>query len=173
MLIGKRKVAEPLESNMRKFSPAFSIIELLCVLAILALLAAIAAPALVNTGQGRNLEIAARKLALDMRRTQQAAITSGLTSYIEFRFYGSSYRVFDNAAGERFTVRLPEGVSFQIINFPIVSGTQNLYFHRSGAPSQGGTVSMIDQQGAVLYIIVTPATGRVRISEQPPDSWEI
>ena len=61
----------------KKFSPAFTIIELMCVLAILALLAAVAVPALTDWAGSGTLETTARRLAQDMRRIQQAAITSG------------------------------------------------------------------------------------------------
>ena len=66
-----------LPREAKEISPAFTVIELLCVLAILGLLAALAAPALAHWAAAGTLETAAHRLAQDMRRVQQAAITSG------------------------------------------------------------------------------------------------
>ena len=153
-----------------KFSPAFTAIELLCVLAILGLLAALAVPALAHWAAAGTLETAAHRLAQDMRRVQQAAITSGLTSEIVFYKYGTDfdYRIRDYASGKKIDVKLPPGITFRSINFP-GEGIYTLKFYRSGAPNQGGSVGLKNEKGESLYVIVTPATGRVRISSEPPD----
>lgn len=145
---------------------AYTLVELLCVLALLGLIVAIAAPVVGTTMDRYELEAAARALAMDMRKSQQKAITSGQVQRIEFRTNASDYRLKDTATGEQVTVKLPEGISYSAVNFPRdSSGYPVLHFTRSGAPSRGGSVSLADRQDRQLHVIITPATGRVRISE--------
>jgi len=151
--------------------PGYTLIELICVIALLGLIALIAAPAVATMHSSRNLELAARSMAIDMRKTQQKAITVGWTQLIEMRESVNDYRIKDGKTGTRERVRLPEGVKYSSINFPIVGGYPTLSFNRNGAPNSGGTVALTDNKGRVIYIIVTPATGRVRISDEPPSSW--
>jgi prepilin-type N-terminal cleavage/methylation domain-containing protein len=149
----------------------FTLVELVCVVALLGLIAMIAVPAVASVGSSRTLEIAARSLAMELRRAQQKAITTGSTQAIDLRIYSNDYRVRDLASGEAYTVKLAEGVTFRSVNFPVESGFPRVSFYRSGAPSRGGTIALNGPGGRVSYIIVTPATGRVRISDQPPDNW--
>lgn len=155
----------------RTSETGFTLIELICVIALLGMIALIATPAVANIYRNRNLELAARSMAMDMRKTQQKAITVGWTQLIEMRASVNDYRIKDGKTGARETVKLPEGVSYNSINFPIVGGYPTLSFNRNGAPNSGGTVALTDNTGRVIYIIVTPATGRVRVSEEPPSSW--
>ncbi len=154
----------------KKSETGFTLVELVCVIALLSLIVLIATPAVTGMGRGRNLELAARGMAMDMRKAQQKAITVGWTQLIEMRLSVNDYRVTDGKTGERYTVKLPEGVRYSSTNFPSGSGYPLLSFQRSGAPNQGGTVALIAENDQLIYIIVTPATGRVRISDQPPSN---
>jgi prepilin-type N-terminal cleavage/methylation domain-containing protein len=145
---------------------AFTLVELLCVLTLLGLIVAIAAPAVGTTMDKYELEAAVRNLAMDMRKSQQKAITSGNVQRIEFRTSVADYRLKDAVTGEQVTVKLPDGINYSAVNFPRdSSGYPVLYFTRSGAPNRGGTVSLVDRHGRELHVIITPATGRVRVSE--------
>ncbi len=155
----------------RKSEKAFTLVELLCVITLIGMVVLIAAPVVTDQDKSRGVELAARSLAMDMRRSQQKAITTGWTQRIEFRRYNDDYIIRDGKTGERVTVSLPEGITYQSINFPEDSGYRLLSFNRKGAPNSGGTVALINRAGRVYYVIVTPATGRVRISEKPPDHW--
>ncbi len=152
-----------------KSERAFTLVELLCVLALLGMITLIAVPAVGGLGRSHNVELAARTLAMDMRKSQQKAITKGWSQSIEFRMHNDDYNLKDDMTSERVRVRLPEGVTFQGVHFPKVGGYRLLRFHRSGAPNRGGTVSLANAAGDVYYVIVTPATGRVRVSDSPPD----
>lgn len=153
---------------------AFTLVELICVVALLALLLALASPVLADFGNNRNLEIAARSMATDFRKMQQKAITFGWSQLVEFRKDASGkdlYRLKDAKTNKFETVRLPGDIKIQSVNFPLVGSIRTLMFQRSGAPNQGGTVVLENGAGIKLYVIVTPATGRVRISETPPENW--
>ncbi len=151
---------------------AFTLIELVCVVALIGLLVMIATPAIQDQGQRRNLDIAARTMATEMRKLQQRAITAGCGQIIEF-VSNTRYRVIDGKTEERYNVELPEGITRRAINFPQSDNVHYLRFNYNGSPSSGGTVSLQNSAGDVLYVIVAPATGRVRISEDPPEHWEI
>ena len=47
----------------------------------------------------------------------------------------------------------------------------NLYFYPNGVPSMGGTITLKNKRGKVLYVIMTPVTARVRVSPNPPENW--
>ncbi len=145
-------------------------VELLFVLALIGILVAVAAPAVKGPGQRHNLEIAARTMATEMRKAQQRAITAGRGQIIEFRV-DDRYRVIDGKTQETYFIYLPEGVSYQGVNFPFSGSVRFLRYNYNGSPSSGGTVVLENNFGEVIYVIVTPATGRVRVSNDPPDHW--
>lgn len=155
----------------RKSEKAFTLVEMLCVVALLGMIMLIALPAAADLGRSRSAELVARSMALDMRKTQQKAITAGWTQRIEFRRYNDDYLIIDGKTSERVRISLPEGVTYQSINFPVSGSNRLLSFNRTGAPNSGGTVTLVNTAGQVYYVIVTPATGRVRISATPPDHW--
>lgn len=153
---------------------AFTLVELLCVIGLLSLLLLLAVPAMADFGAKRSLEIAARTMAIDLRKTQQKAITSGWSQFVEFRKDAQGndiYRLKDGKTSKYVNVSLPEGISIQANNFPFSGSVRTLRFMRSGAPIPGGTVTLQNRAGRLLYVIVTPGTGRVRVSETPPENW--
>ena len=154
---------------------AFTLVELICVVALLGMVMAIAMPVLKDIGRKRNLEIAARTLATDMRRCQQMAIATGIPYCIEFifNFPGYNYRIKNCQTSSAERIKFPEGVDYRSTTFRVEGGFPRLRFKPNGAPNYGGTVVLCNHDGDVLYVIVTPATGRVRISADPPDHWDV
>jgi len=47
----------------------------------------------------------------------------------------------------------------------------NLYFYPNSVPSMGGTITLKNKRGKILYVIMTPVTARVRVSPNPPENW--
>ncbi len=153
---------------------AFTLVELICVIGLLSLLLLIAVPAMADFGAQRSLEIAAHTMAIDLRKTQQKAIAYGWSQLVEFRKDAGGndiYRLKDGKTGNFVNIALSEGISIQANNFPLSGSVRTLSFLRSGAPNSGGTVTMKNRSGKLLYVIVTPGTGRVRVSETPPVNW--
>ena len=169
-----RKV-DLLSESRKSREHAFTMVELICVVALLGMVMAIAMPLLKDTGRKRNLEIAARTMATDMRRCQQMAVTTGIPYCIEFifNFHGYSYRIKNCQTSETERIKFPEGVDYRSTTFRVDGGFPRLRFKPNGAPIYGGTVVLCNTADDVLYIIVTPATGRVRISAEPPDHWDL
>jgi prepilin-type N-terminal cleavage/methylation domain-containing protein len=153
---------------------AFTLVELLCVLALLGLLTMIAMPAVRDVSRKRPLEIAARSLTTDMRRCQQTAIVSGGGRCLEFLLYSNiyHYRIKNCNTSETERISFPEGITYRSTTFPTSGGIPRLRFNPDGAPNAGGTVVLQNSRGDILYVIVTPATGRVRVSDKPPDYWD-
>jgi len=141
----------------------FTLLELLCVLALMGILSALAVPRLIYTAHWE-LEGAARAMAADIRLVQQEAIVHGESTAVYFLGSHNSYQLrLPN--GNR-TVYLPEGVSYEgQTSFPT---DPFLKFNYLGAPGGGGTVTLQTASGSKRYVIVTPVTGRTRISKTPP-----
>lgn len=144
-----------------------TLIELICGLAIASLILLVAAPGLgLYRGGKRQLETAAWRLASEMRLARQAAISTGVTSRIQFRIFNDDYKI--TSADEKNVIGLPEGIGYAYLNFPISGGHRLLEFKCTGAPNRGGTVGLKNKNRDKIYVIVTPATGRVRVSPTPP-----
>ncbi|HHU76749.1 MAG TPA: prepilin-type N-terminal cleavage/methylation domain-containing protein [Firmicutes bacterium] len=155
---------------LKKNRKGFTFIELVITLALLGLLLAIALPCLPALSNYR-LEGAARKMAADLRLIKNEAISSGKACQIKFFVYDQSYYLY--LADRNQIVRLPEGISFigdtnfnkDSLNRPYV------LFNVLGRPNMGGTVILGSRDGGRRYIILTPVTGRVRVSREQPKNW--
>ncbi len=139
-------------------------------LALLGIMAFVALPVIQGLEQRHNLEIAARTMATEMRKAQQKAITAGCGQVIEF-IDRHSYRIIDGKTDETYYVMLPEGIIRGDVNFPLTDRVPTLRYNYNGSPNSGGTVTLRNSADETCYVIVTPATGRVRVSEDPPDHW--
>lgn len=135
-------------------------------MAILGIMLAMAIPALGSVSERWTLETAAWRLVSDLRLAQQIAITGGMDTRIDFRWAANDYRMF--LPVEQSKVKLPSGVSYALNNFPVSGGVHKLSFTTLGAPSRGGTVGFKTKSGSRIYVILTPATARIRVSAEPP-----
>ncbi|MCW3490288.1 GspH/FimT family pseudopilin [Dethiobacter alkaliphilus] len=139
--------------------------ELVTVLVILGILCMVAVPVVGHISTW-GLRTAAQELAAQVRQARQTAIAGGEVCYVVFYEFSGRYRV--DLPGESEWVSLPEGVTYGGNNFVHLHGRPTVYFRYTGAPNRGGHVVLRDKRGNRRYVIVTPVTGRVRISETPP-----
>jgi Tfp pilus assembly protein FimT len=121
-----------------------------------------------------NLQFAADRLAADIRSVQQRAVGEQTADYyIDFYTHIDTYRVkkWDTPFSRVITeVRLPQGVDLYSTNFP----DNHMGINAEGLPlPHGGTITLRNRvTGKLKYVIVASITGRVRVSDHPPESWE-
>jgi len=152
----------------RRGRAGVTLVETAVVMLILGILLAAALP-LTTTATYWSLRVSANQLAVNMREARSRAIMEARNCYLVFFQFNHRYRLV-YPEGRSF-VLLPEGVEIAFLNFPLVARMDNrptLYFRLTGAPNRGGHVALRNKRGNRLYVIVTPVTGRVRISQMPP-----
>lgn len=144
----------------------YTLIELLAVLVLIGLLGALAVPRFTAQPHWQ-LEAASRRMAGDLRLLRQEAVHAGELCRVEFYIYADRYLLTLPDGPQR--VDLPAGVSFD--GTTTFSGTPPvLQFNHLGRPGSGGTV-ILKAGEDFRYIIVTPVTGRVRVSRSQPEHW--
>lgn len=156
----------------------FTVVEILVVLALMGLVAAIAMPDLRGHYARYELRTAAFRVAADLRDLEQLAASHrarGLdpeTSSYNVRFYPSSngYQL-NQVGGWSRMVYLPPTV--ELVGTNIHEGDplneHRLMFSMRGTPDVGGTITLRSRRtGELLYVIIAPVTGRVRVSPSPP-----
>ena len=113
------------------------------------------------------LEVITRRMAADLRLLRQSAIFYGEPCRVDFYIHMNRYTLKLHDDIQR--VNLPGEVSYDG-NTTFPGSPPALQFNSLGRPSSGGTV-ILKAGNAHRYIIVTPVTGRVRISRIPPQHW--
>ncbi len=117
-----------------------------------------------------SLESAARVMAGNIRLLRQEAISTANTQKAVFYIYNDCYSL-SLEEGNR-CIELPEEIRFKgLTTFPLQDNVPYVHFNRLGRPSSGGTVILQSGSAEKRYVIVTPVTGRVRVSRDPPAHW--
>lgn len=148
----------------------YTLLEIIIVAIIIALISAVALPSVGQLRGRTDLERTVQTMVSDFHLAQQTAVAYSKNCRIEFFPNGDRYRM--RLPGETRMIRLPEGIRIVANNFPVYWGTYRmLSFNRNGAPNQGGTISLTNKHGDELFIIIFLASGRIRISEEPPANW--
>jgi len=143
----------------------FTLIELMVIVGIISLLLGLSINGLDNLIQWNKLNTAAALLSSELKNTQSRAFYEGVWYKIEFQPTYERYKIFKETELER-KVQL-ENIDLFHTNF-----TDNrVRFLPNGSPSMGGTVTLKNKRGKVLYVIMTPVTARVRVSPEPPENW--
>ena len=143
----------------------YTLIELMVVVGIISLLLGLSLDGLYNLIQWSKLNRAAAVLSAELKNTQSRAFYEGVWYKIEFQPTYERYKIFKETELER-KVQL-ENIDLFHTNF-----TDNrVRFLPNGSPSMGGTVTLKNRRGKILYVIMTPVTARVRISQNPPENW--
>lgn len=165
-----------MKKELKKFNNVgLTLIELLGVILIISLLMATIYPAVRYTKADYKVEAVAIKMARDLSRAKVYAMMSN--SYVRVTFdesftgrqfyYIWSYNL--NFELEE-SYNMPTEVGFST-NFPSAAiGGEEVRFNQYGRPNRGGTVTVKNEKGEKLYVIVAAVTGRVRVSEYPP--WD-
>ena len=113
----------------------------------------------------RSLNTSAALLSSELKNTQSRAFYEGIYYKLQFWPTLDRYRVYKQT--ELIDDIILKGVDLFNTNFT----DNNLYFYPNGVPSMGGTITLKNKRGKVLYVIMTPVTARVRISPEPPENW--
>jgi len=149
-------------SNRNK---GYTLIELMIVIGIISLLLGLSLNGVNNLIQWGKLNTAATLLSSELKNTQSRAFYEGVYYKLQFWPTLDRYRIYKQT-------ELYKDIQLEDINLFDTNFTDdNLYFYPNGVPGQGGTVTLKNKKGKVLYIIMTPVTARVRISPDPPENW--
>ena len=143
----------------------FTLIELMVVIGIISLLLGLSLNGLNNLIQWNKLNTAAAILSSELKNTQSRAFYEGVYYKLQFWPTLDRYRVYKQ------TELIDDIILKDIDLFNTNFTDNNLYFYPNGVPSMGGTVTLKNKRGKVLYVIMTPVTARVRVSSEPPENW--
>ena len=143
----------------------FTLIELMVVVGIISLLLGLGINGLDYLIQWNKLNIAAAILSSELKNTQSRAFYEGVWYKIDFWESLDRYRIYKQT-------ELVEDIILKDIDLFNSNFTEDkVYFYPNGVPNMGGTVTLKNRRGKVLYVIMTPVTARVRISPEPPENW--
>ncbi len=143
----------------------YTLIGLMVVVGIISLLLAFSINALYNLQQWNKLSTAAALLSSGLKNTQSRAFYEGVYYKLQFWPTLDRYRIYKQS-------ELIEDIQLKDVNLFNTNFTDNnLYFYPNGVPGQGGTVTLKNKRGKVLYVIMTPVTARIRLSPEPPENW--
>ena len=143
----------------------YTLIELMVVVVIISLLLGLGINGLDYLIQWNKLNTAAALLSSELKNTQSMAFYEGVYYKLQFWPTLDRYRIYKQT-------ELIDDIILKDINLFNTNFTDNnLYFYPNGVPSMGGTVTLKNKRGKVLYVIMTPVTARVRVSPEPPENW--
>ena len=152
-----------IHSNNR--SNGYTLIELMVVVGIITLLLGLSLNGLDYLIQWNKLNRAAALLSSELKNTQSRAFYEGVYYKIDFWESLDRYRIFKQT-------ELVEDIILNDIDLYNTNFTDDkVYFYPNGVPSMGGTVTLKNKRGKILYVITTRVTARVRVSPDPPENW--
>ncbi len=146
-------------------SKGYTLIEIMVVVGIVSLLLGLGINGLDYLIQWNKLNTAAALLSSELKNTQSKAFYEGVYYKLQFWPTLDRYRIYKQS-------ELIEDIQLKDVDLFNTNFTDNnIYFYPSGVSGQGGTVTLKNKKGKVLYVIMTPVTARVRISPEPPENW--
>lgn len=152
-----------IHSNNR--NKGYTLIELMVVVGIISLLLGIGINGLDYLIQLTKLNTAAGLLSSELKNIQSRAFYEGVYYKLQFMPSLDKYRIYKQT-------ELIDDTIFKDIDLFNSNFTDNkVYFYPNGVPSMGGTVTLKNKRGKILYVIMTPVTARVRVSRDPPENW--
>lgn len=160
----------------------FTLLEILIVLVIVTMIIGIAIPNFRGAFEQTKLESASRNLATTFGTAQHLSVIHRLMFQVKFDLNNQEYQIIpesgflkENEDLPNFARRhkLPDGVKFGSVTIstpasPETSGNlEYLAFYPNGS-SDGATVTISDESGAIVTLQVMKATGIVKISKGAP-----
>ena len=152
-----------IHSNIR--NKGYTLIELMIVVFIISLLLGLGINGLDYLIQWNKLNVTAGLLSSELKNTQSRAFYEGVYYKLQFLPSLDKYRVYKQ------TELIDDIILKDIDLFNTNFTNNNLYCYPNSVPSMGGTVTLKNKRGKVLYVIMTPVTARVRVSPDPPENW--
>ncbi len=143
----------------------YTLIELMVVVGIISLLLGLGINGLDYLIQWNKLNTTAALLSSELKNTQSRAFYEGVYYKLQFWPTLDRYRVYKQ------TELIDDIILKDIDLFNTNFTDDNVYFYPNGVPSMGGTVTLKNKRGKILYVIMTPVTARVRVSPEPPENW--
>lgn len=153
----------------RPASRGMTLLEMMLVISILGLMLGVVVPIFHRTLVQLQLNGSAQQLAADLRHWQQRAISeenSGLKVLINTQPPNYYYLLKENSVISKQVV-LTDKVAELTTNF---TGNGFTFTLRGTPHTGGGFIRLMDRYGRERYVIITPVTGRVRVSSTPPAS---
>lgn len=152
----------------------FTVLELLIVLAVLSLAILIGVNPFGKVLEYSNLNVSAIILAKSIKTCQNISMEEGVRTRILLDFVDNRYHLIRVEKIPKIfsTYYLGNGIVFSWTNFskkviefdPV--GCPDM--RDVGTPDKGGTIAIKSRNNRHLYVIITPVTGYVRVSEKPP-----
>jgi len=143
----------------------YTLIELMVVVGIISLLLGLGINGLDYLIQWNKLNTAAALLSSELKNTQSRAFYEGVYYKLQFWLSLDRYRIYKQT-------ELIDDIVLKDIDLFNTNFTNNqVFFYPNGVPSMGGTITLKNKIGKVLYVIMTPVTARVRVSSSPPENW--
>ncbi len=146
-------------------SKGYTLIELMVVVVIISIMYGLGINGIDSLIQWNKLNTAANMLSSELKIAQSRAFYEGVYYKLQFWPTLDIYKIYKQT--ELYKDTQLEDIDLFNTNFT----NNNLYFYPNGVPGQGGTVTLKNKKGKVLYVIMTPVTARVRISTKPPENW--
>ena len=143
----------------------YTLIELMVVVGIISLLLGLGINGLDYLIQWKKLNTAAGFLSSELKNIHSRAFYEGVYYKLQFWPTLDRYRIYKQT--ELYKEIKLDGIDLFNTNFT----DNNLYFYPNGVPGQGGTITLKNRRGKILYVIMTPVTARVRVSPEPPENW--
>lgn len=163
--------------NINFNSKGFTLLELIIVFSITILFICFT-PVFPRIFDRQKLYFTAYVMAEDIRLAQQLNINQDAVYTTIFDCQNDRYFIQRNVYTYKRT-ELPGGIDLVATNFDFDNNTGNgcdnkLRFNTEGEPFRingflyGGHLTLRNQNGEFLYVIVASVTGRVRVDKQPP-----
>lgn len=162
-----------------KDSLGFTVIELIMVMAIVAVMSAAVYPVFDGLMNKIVLEHAAYRIAGDIRYIKAKSVASEGTNLPVIEIVskdrvantGNYYRVkYGTTTSE--SVYLDDIYSSRVDILGYSGAENEISFGQLGTPLKCGTVTLKNDNGELMYVIVSPVIGRIRVNKNPPPSWE-